>query len=135
VKHEFHSPKEHERKEEKKAIRAFAAIFSDLQEHEWKGLDEGGYKLEPFIAWSNVVRPMHTPLKKDFFCLRCLPFRTFYHARLAVDHTLVYRFLLSFILFPLITTVGGLTFACLTWHSSSLDRLNLNASCLIPRVP
>jgi hypothetical protein len=24
--------------------------------------DEGGYKLEPFIAWSNVVRPMHTPL-------------------------------------------------------------------------
>ena len=24
--------------------------------------DEGGYKLEPFIAWSNAVRPMHTPL-------------------------------------------------------------------------
>ena len=84
-----HEPKEHEREEEKKTIRAFATIFSDLQEHERKGLDEGGYKLEPFIARSNVVRPMHTPLKTDFFCLSCLHFSTFYHARLAVDHTLL----------------------------------------------
>ena len=85
------------------------------------GLDNRGLSVMLLMSCkysSSSSIPYAPPCRACASSVYEIPPCTFYHARLAVDHTLVYRFLMSFILFPLITTVDGLTFAC-----------------LIPRVP